>query len=67
MACAIIGACVAPSETEPEDYPFTIRDLKAIISLDPVPTDYHVSVLQRSQWEWLFFFARHFCDSLEDR
>lgn len=66
MACAIIRACVTPSDTGPEDYLFTIRDLKSIISLDPVPASYNVSVLQRSQWEWLFFFARHFCDSIEN-
>ena len=67
MTCAMIRACVTPSDTEPEDYKFAIRDLKEIISLDPVPDDYNVSVLQRSQWEWLFFFTRHFYDEFENR
>jgi hypothetical protein len=67
MACAIIRACIIPSESQPEDYRFTIRDLRSIISLDVIPADYNLSVLQRSQWEWLFFFARHFCDSLESK
>jgi hypothetical protein len=34
------------------------------VSLAVVPKDYNVSILQRSQLEWLFFFARHFCDDL---
>jgi len=55
MACAVIRACVTPSDTQPEDYQFTIKDLKDIISLDVVPTDYNISLLQRSQWEWFFF------------
>ncbi len=64
MACALIRACVSPSDTEPEDCAFTIRDLNSIISLDVVPDDFNVSILQHSQLEWLFFFARHFCDSI---
>ncbi|HEV3255511.1 MAG TPA: hypothetical protein VG013_01400 [Gemmataceae bacterium] len=64
LACALIRACVSPSSTEPADYQFTIPDLPAIVSLESVPADYNVSTLQRSQLEWLFFFARHFCDRL---
>ena len=64
MACAIIRACVSPIDNHDSNYDFTIKDLGSIIDLDVVPADYNVSVLQRSQWEWLFFFARHFCDSL---
>jgi hypothetical protein len=41
-------------------------DLDEIISLEPVPKNFNVSILQRSQLEWLFFFARHFCDELLD-
>lgn len=67
MTCAMIRACVTPSDTEPEDYKFTIRDLKEMISLDQIPDGYNVSVLQRSQWEWLFFFANHFYDEVENR
>lgn len=66
MCVAIIRACVSPSDTEPGDYSFTIADLSSIISLDSVPNDFNVSILQRSQLEWLFFFARHFCDELID-
>ncbi len=64
MACAVIRACVTPSDTEPTDYLYTIKDLKEIISLDPVPEDFNISILQRSQWEWFFFFVRHFYDVL---
>jgi hypothetical protein len=64
MCVALIRACVAPSETQPGDHEFTIVDLADIISLKSVPRDFNVSILQRSQLEWLFFFARHFCDEL---
>ena len=66
MCCAIIRACISPSDTQPKDHKFTIADLPAIISLKSVPNGYNVSLLQRSQLEWLFFFARHFCDELLD-
>jgi hypothetical protein len=66
MCAALIRACVSPSDTQPKDHKFTIVDLKEIISLGPVPSNFNVSILQRSQLEWLFFFARHFCDQLLD-
>jgi hypothetical protein len=66
MCVALIRACVSPSDTQPKDYKFTIADLGQIISLKSIPSDFNVSVLQRSQLEWLFFFARHFCDELVD-
>lgn len=66
LAVALIRACISPSKTQPEDYKFTIVDLPSIISLESVPPDYNVSLLQRSQLEWLFFFARHFCDELTE-
>ena len=65
MASAVIRACISPSDTQPADHTFVIADLPAIISLETVPQGYNVSLLQRSQLEWLFFFARHFCDVLE--
>lgn len=66
MCVALIRACVSPSDTQPQNHPFTIVDLEEIISLKPVSPDFNVSILQRSQLEWLFFFARHFCDQLLD-
>lgn len=64
VAAALIRACISPSNTQPAEYKFTIADLPDIISLTAVPGNYNVSLLQRSQLEWLFFFARHFCDQL---
>lgn len=66
MASAVIRACIVPSNTQPGDHTFTIADLPQIISLESVPHDFNPSLLQRSQLEWLFFFARHFCDGLQE-
>lgn len=66
LCVALIRACVAPTDTEAGEYAFTIADLASIISVDSVPDGYIVSILQRSQLEWLFFLARHFCDRLTD-
>jgi hypothetical protein len=66
MCSGIIRACISPASTQPTDYKFTIADLPEIISLDSVPNNFNVSLLQRSQLEWLFFFARHFCDELHE-
>lgn len=66
ICVALIRACVTPSDADPEDYEYVISDLRQIISMDVVPADYNVSLLQRSQLEWLFFVARHFCDSLSN-
>ena len=66
MACALIRACVLPTDAMSESPKYTIADLGEIIALDIVPSQFNVSVLQRSQLEWLFFFARHFCDQLEN-
>lgn len=66
MAAALIRACISPSDAEAADYTFAIADLRRIISLDIVPADYNVGLLQRGQLEWLFFVARHFCDDLTD-
>ena len=65
LAVALLRACISPTETHPEDYNFTITDLKQIISLNCVSPTYNVALLQRSQLEWLFFFAYHFCDSMK--
>jgi hypothetical protein len=66
LSAALIRACVIPSDTDPEGHKFTIADLSAIISLAGVPDTFNVALLQRSQLEWLFFFARHFCDEITE-
>jgi hypothetical protein len=66
MCAALVRACVSPSDSEPKRHEFTIVDLEEMISLRNVPRDFNVSILQRSQLEWMFFLARHFCDELTD-
>lgn len=66
LSTALIRACITPGDTDPEEYKFTIADLPAIISLATVPNSYNVALLQRSQLERLFFFARHFCDEIAE-
>lgn len=67
MACAAIRACIIPSGATVRKHRFTIPDLEPLVSLDVVPKNYNVSLLQRSQLEWLFFVASHFYDELENR
>lgn len=66
MYCATIRACIVPSDIQPNDHAFAIADLPEIVSLASVAPTYNVSLLQRSQLEWFFFVARHFCDALEE-
>lgn len=66
LATSIIRSCIAPSNSDPEDYEYQISDLPDIISMKSVPEEFNVALLQRSQLEWLFFFARHFCDKLTE-
>ena len=66
VMCSLIRACVIPASKPIEGVTYTISDLEEIISTENVPEDYNVSLLQRSQLQWLFFFARHYCDRLVD-
>ncbi|NLF29267.1 MAG: hypothetical protein GX591_00100 [Planctomycetes bacterium] len=66
LCAALIRACVKPGECDPEDHEHLISDLGQIVSLTCVPADFNVSILQRGQLQWLFFIARHFCDSISD-
>lgn len=61
---ALIRACVVPSHITFPNHIYVISDLHEVISTDHVPSDFNVSILQRSQIEWLFFLAKHFCDKL---
>lgn len=67
ICIAIVRACVPPSTTTPEDYSYTISNLKAITSLGLLPEDFNVGILQKSQLEWLFLVTSHFCDELVNR
>lgn len=61
---ALVRACIPPSASAASEQSYTISNLKDIVSLNIVPKDYNVSVLQRGQLEWLFLLTSHFCDKL---
>lgn len=61
---SLIRACVMAGELDDPDHKYRVSDLGAIVSLDPVPDDFNVSLLQRSQISWFFLMVRHFCDKL---
>jgi hypothetical protein len=64
ICTSLLRACVKPAEMESGKHKYTISDLGEIISLGDLPTGFNTKILQRSQLEWLFFFARHFCDAM---
>jgi len=64
LCASLVRACIAPSDAEPIGSAYTISDLEPIVSLTDIPESFNTTILQRSQWEWLFFLARHFCDEL---
>lgn len=66
LSTALIRACIRPVDVNAGQRQYTISDLSDIVSIGCVPHDFNVSVLQRSQLEWLFFVARHFCDEITD-
>lgn len=66
LCAALIRACVRPGEIDADNQIYTISDLAEIVSMDTVPRNFNSALLQRSQIPWLFFLARHFCDSLTD-
>ncbi len=63
---ALIRACVIPTVAQSSSVRYQISDLADIVSTRVVPAGYNVSLLQQSQFEWLFFLVRHFCDDLTD-
>jgi len=64
ICTALLRACVKPSSVQGGSQKFEISDLAEIISTKDVPDTFNTKILQRSQMEWLFFVARHFCDVL---
>jgi hypothetical protein len=64
ICTALLRACVKPSDTETGKHKYAISDLEDIISITGIPLAFNTKILQRSQFEWLFFFARHFCDAI---
>jgi len=66
LLVALIRACVSPTSEQDATVEHAIADLGDIVSTSCVPTDYNVGIMQRSQLEWLFFLAQHYCDRLVD-
>ena len=64
ICIALVRACVSPTTSKPPAHSYTISDLKGITSLNVLPKNFNVSILQRSQLEWLFLVISHFCDEL---
>lgn len=66
IVVAIIRATIRPIYSARDESEFIISDLEQVCSLDRMPPDYNVSLLQRSQLQWLFLTMYHFCDIIEE-
>ena len=66
LCVSLIRACVLPAQEDRQQRQYMIRDLSEIVDTSPIPDGYNVALLQNSQYEWLLFMARHFCDTLEN-
>lgn len=64
LCVALVRACVAIGPVQRTAPTYTIADLASILDLSSVPDGFNISLLQQSQFEWLQFLARHFCDEL---
>ncbi len=63
VAIALVRATISPtSSTKKAKY--TIADIGDIISTKTLSKTYNVSILQKSQFQWLLLFLFHFCDEL---
>jgi hypothetical protein len=65
VCTALVRACVTPGDADHADHRYVMADLNDIVSTSGVPDGFNVALLQREQLPWLFFLARHFCDSLK--
>lgn len=66
LCVALIRACVEPTNVDDSNHSFVISDLESIISTAIIPENYNVGILQESQYPWLFFLAKHFCDKIDN-
>lgn len=63
LATAMIRSCLVVNSNPQEcNTAYSISDLEEIVSMDTVSKSYNISLIQRSQIPWLFFFINHFCD-----
>ena len=65
VCVSLIRACVTPGQIDANGTQYTISDLAEIVALPNNPLQVNVSILQASQYPWLFFLMRHFCDRLD--
>lgn len=66
LCVALIRVCVSPTQPQNVGTKYVISDLANILDLRAIPDGFNVALLQRSQFEWLLFMARHFCDELRN-
>lgn len=66
LCVSLIRACIDPTSGPKPTASYVIRDLADILDLKKLASDYNVALLQQSQYEWLLFLARHFCDGFAD-
>ena len=67
LSTAMIRSCVSlENNAQNLKLAYSINDLEEIVSMDTVPKNYNISLIQRPQIPWLFFFVRHFCDVLQN-
>ena len=62
LCCALIRACIAPDSAARDAAMYVIADLPEILEMTEIGVGYNVSILQKSQLEWLLFLAHHFSD-----
>jgi hypothetical protein len=62
-AIALIRANVIPAGNIDSKSNFAISEFADIISIDNIG-DFNISLLQKSQLQWMFFYLRHFYDIL---
>lgn len=66
VCIALIRSCISPGQADAHGTAYTISDLANIVSWPVTQAPLNVSILQVSQYPWLFFLMRHFCDRLDD-
>jgi hypothetical protein len=63
VCVALIRACVVVGPPDPPNHRYVMGDLGQIVDATPA-AGIMTSILQQSQYPWLFFLMRHFCDAL---
>ena len=66
VCCALIRACIVPVGVETDPASYSIVDLEDILEMRELDEVYNVSLLQKSQLEWLLFLARHLSDGFTE-